>query len=91
MKVYVLQHVHSLHSGFEDVKFIGVYSSLEKARAAITRLSQKPGFSEAPDGFHTDEYQVDTDHWLEGYSADSENAPAAKKTTTSRKPSPARP
>jgi hypothetical protein len=68
MRVYVLQHVHSWEDGEEDVKFIGVYSSRENAQAAIARLSQAPGFSEAPSGFHIDEYQVDRDHWVEGYS-----------------------
>ena len=63
-KVYVLQHERVM----EDVKFIGVYSSRENAQAAIARLSRAPGFSEAPAGFHIDEYQVDKDHWVEGYS-----------------------
>ena len=67
-KVYVLQHVHSLEDGEEDVKFIGVYSSRENAEAAITRLRRAPGFSDAQDGFHIDEYQVDKDQWVEGYS-----------------------
>lgn len=65
--VYVLQHVHSLDDGEEDVKFIGVYSARENAEAAIRRLSQAPGFSDASDGFHIDEYQLDMDHWCEGY------------------------
>ena len=67
-KVYVLQHVHSVDDGAEDVKFIGVYFSRENAQAAITRLGQAPGFSEAPAGFHIDEYQMDKDQWVEGYS-----------------------
>ena len=54
--------------GTEDVKFIGVYSSRENAQAAMTRLSRVPGFSDALDGFHIDEYQVDKDQWVEGYS-----------------------
>jgi hypothetical protein len=66
--VYVLHHVHSFADGTEDVKFIGVYSSRENAQAAVTRLSQAPGFSEAPDGFHIDAYQMDKDQWVEGYS-----------------------
>jgi hypothetical protein len=68
MKVYVLQHVHSFQDGTEDVKLIGVYSSRENAQGAISRLSQAPGFSDAPAGFHIDEYQVDKDQWVEGYS-----------------------
>jgi hypothetical protein len=67
-KVYVVQHEHVREDGSEDVKFIGVYSSREKAQAAIARLSQAPGFSEALAGFHVDEYPLDKDHWVEGYS-----------------------
>lgn len=67
-KVFVLQHVHTFEDGAEDVKFIGVYSSAENAQAAIRRLSKAPGFSEAPAGFHIDEYSLDTDQWVEGYS-----------------------
>jgi hypothetical protein len=66
--VYVLQHAHALDDGAEDVKFIGVYSSRQNAQAAISRLRQAPGFSEAPAGFHIDEYQIDKDQWVEGYS-----------------------
>lgn len=68
MKVYLLQHVHLLEDGAEDVKFIGVYSSRENAEAAKTRLSQAPGFCDAAVGFHIDEYQLDKDQWVEGYS-----------------------
>ena len=67
-KVYVLQHVHSLDEGREDIKLIGVYSSRENAQAGIARLGQAPGFDDAPAGFHIDEYQVDQDQWVEGYS-----------------------
>lgn len=65
--VFVLQHVHSLEDGVEDVKFIGVYSTREKADAAVARLGRQPGFSETPEGFHVDEYRVDQDQWTEGY------------------------
>jgi len=68
IKVFVLQHVHSLDDGGEDVKFIGVYSSRENAQAAVTRLCRAPGFSDAPAGFHIDEYQIDKDQWVEGYA-----------------------
>ena len=65
--VFVLQHVHSREDGGEDVKLIGVYSSREQAQAAVARLGRQPGFADAPDGFHIDEYRVDQDHWAEGY------------------------
>jgi hypothetical protein len=53
--VFVLQHVHTREDGVEDVKFIGVYSSREKAQAAVTRLSHLPGFVDVPDGFNIDD------------------------------------
>ena len=69
--VFVLQHVHSREEGVEDVKLLGVYSSRDKAEAAMARLRRLPGFADAPDGFHVDEYRVDQDHWAEGYVAAS--------------------
>jgi hypothetical protein len=66
--VFVLQHVHSTEDDVEDVKLIGVYSSREKAQGAVARLGRAPGFSDAPDGFHIDEYHVDQDQWVEGYA-----------------------
>jgi len=63
-EVYVLQHENPKN---EDVKFIGVYSSRPAAQAAIRRLSKQPGFSKAIKGFHIDAYEVDKDHWTEGY------------------------
>lgn len=68
VSVFVLQHVHAAGGGAEDVKFIGVYSSREKANAAVARLSTLPGFAEPPHGFHIDEYVIDTDQWIEGYA-----------------------
>lgn len=67
--VFVLQHVHSSDRDEEDVKLIGVYSSREQAEAAVLRLSVVAGFSDARDGFHIDEYQLDRDHWSEGYAS----------------------
>ena len=65
--VFVLQHVHSAEDDVEDVKLISVYSSREKAESAVMRLRQAPGFLDTPDGFHVDEYDLDRDHWVEGY------------------------
>ena len=65
--VFVVQHVHEADDGTEDVKFIGVYSSRAAASAAVDRLSRRPGFADAVDGFHIDEHRLDQDHWVEGY------------------------
>jgi hypothetical protein len=76
--VFVLQHLHVLPSGEEDTKLIGTYSSKENARAAIDRLKLQPGFCDYPrlidplvddegSGFYLDEYELDKDHWREGF------------------------
>ena len=66
MKVHIVQHTHT-SKGTEDVKVIGIYSSMAQAEAAITRLRQQPGFRDAQAGFHVDEYRLDEDHWAQGY------------------------
>lgn len=65
---FVVQHVHELSDGSEDVKFIGVYSSRANAEAAVARLSQLAGFADATDGFSIDQYTLDRDHWTDGYA-----------------------
>jgi hypothetical protein len=67
MEVFVLQHVHILDDGEEDVKMIGVYSTHEQAASAIERLSTQPGFCDLPEGFEIDPYVLDEDNWAEGY------------------------
>lgn len=76
--IFVLQHVNVLPDGVEDVKLIGVYRSCMAARAAIERLKVQPGFCDHPrlvdpqtdneiSGFCLDEYELDKDHWKEGF------------------------
>jgi hypothetical protein len=75
--VFVLQHMHIFGPGDEDTKMIGVYSTEASALAAVFRIKDQPGFCEHPNvinandenwsGFHISEYDLDTDHWTEGY------------------------
>jgi hypothetical protein len=76
--VVVVQHLHVLPGGEEDVKLIGVYRSLEAAHLAVERLRAQPGFLDHPQivdperdsneqGFHISVYALDKDHWSEGY------------------------
>lgn len=51
----------------ERAKLIGVYSSELKASEAITRLRDKPGFKDHPDGFEVCRYLLNKDHWTEGF------------------------
>lgn len=67
MSVYVVQHVHEFDDDTEDIKFIGVYSTYQKAEEAVDRLKNQSGFCDTPEGFHIDLYEVDVDHWTEGY------------------------
>jgi homoserine kinase type II len=75
---FVVHHLHLLESGEEAVKLIGVFSSSERARAAIRRLRRKPGFRDYPalvdpkkegddQGFTIDEYPIDQVHWSAGF------------------------
>ncbi|MEO7330934.1 MAG: hypothetical protein ABI193_20330 [Minicystis sp.] len=66
--VHVVQHVHESEDGQEEsVKFIGVYETAEGAERAVERLRAQPGFKDAPDGFAITEYELNRDHWTEGY------------------------
>jgi hypothetical protein len=77
--VFVVQHLHLLPHGEEDVKLIGVYTSRAFAVAATERLAQHPGFSDFAEivdpavcptdaqGFYLSEMSLDLDYWSEGY------------------------
>jgi hypothetical protein len=67
MKVFLVQHARTTQDEEEDVKIIGVYSSEEMARSAIKRLSSKPGFADPGGEFFVDAYDLDRDHWEEGF------------------------
>ena len=76
--VFIVQHLHTLAHGEEDVKFVGVYRSRQAASEAVNRAKNLPGFCECPrlvdpqvdddpNGFYIEEYELDTDHWREGF------------------------
>ena len=64
--VHVLHHSYEA-SDTEETKLIGVYSSREAADRAVERLREQPGFRERPDAFTVDEFELDRDHWAEGF------------------------
>lgn len=67
-KVFILQHERpETKYRMEDVKLIGAYSSEASAQAAIERLRTQPGFRDYPDDFTIDAYEIDKDHWSEGF------------------------
>jgi hypothetical protein len=67
--VYVLQHSYEL-DGCDETKLIGVYSSLTSAEGAKHRLRLQPGFRDHPEEFSVDAYDLDIDHWTEGFVTD---------------------
>jgi hypothetical protein len=46
---------------------IGVYRTEDDAKAAIARLAGKPGFVNHPDWFEICRYELNADHWTDGY------------------------
>jgi hypothetical protein len=64
--VFLLWHVHKVDDTDEE-KLIGVYRSEQDAKAAIQRLAKKPGFVTTPDGFQYEKYELNRDHWTEGF------------------------
>ena len=48
MILYIVEHLHILYDDVEDIKFLGVFSTKEKAEKAIQILSKQPGFKDFP-------------------------------------------
>ena len=67
--VFVLEHVHELEDGHEDVKRIGIYSSQTKAEAALLLVKEQPGFRDFPEGFSISEWRIDPEQvgWPQGF------------------------
>lgn len=79
--VFVLEHLHTHDNDEECWKRIGIYKTREEALEAIQRVNMQPGFSDYPNiidwdstecknGFNIDEYELNEDHWAEGYVTD---------------------
>jgi len=65
--VYVLQHSYVL-DGCDETKLIGVYSSTASAESARQRVRLQAGFKDHADDFAVDAYELDNDHWVEGFT-----------------------
>lgn len=65
--IYLLWHVHETSFGDDEEKFIGAYSTEEKAKEAITQLKTQPGFKDYPDDFLIDPCTIDKTQWPEGF------------------------
>jgi hypothetical protein len=64
--VHLLWYIRGVDDA-DDELLIGVYRTETDARAAIERLRGKPGFSTFPDGFQVRPYELNRDHWIDGF------------------------
>ncbi|MBV9144312.1 MAG: hypothetical protein JO065_00250 [Acidobacteria bacterium] len=70
--VHLLWFVKEMPEGHEDIELlIGVYSSEPEARAAVERVKDRRGFADFPQGFQIHPYQLNRDHWTEGFIVES--------------------
>jgi homoserine kinase type II len=65
--VWLAWHEHE-SDGASELKLVGVFSTRERAEAAIEARRGKPGFVDHPDGFEISSYVIDGDAaWLDGF------------------------
>ena len=71
--VHLLWFVKEMPEGEEDIELLtGVYSSEEEeAKAAIERVKNQRGFVDFQQGFEICPYQLNRDHWTEGFVRDA--------------------
>lgn len=69
MEVYLVSHTHvdDRFDKGEDVKLIGIYSSIDEAKSAIERKRSYEGFKDHMNGFEISTYTLDKDNWSEGF------------------------
>ena len=66
--VFPLYHEYERPNGYAESKGLGIYSTREKAAAAIERYRILEGFRDYPDGFVIYETTLDKDEaWTEGF------------------------
>jgi len=77
-RVFLVRHTREIYDGIDDIKFIGVYSTEEKAQLAIEHAKTLPGFKETQDGFHVEGLLLNRSDWLSGFVT-VHGAPKRKK------------
>jgi len=67
--IHLLWFAKEMPENQEDIELlVGVYSSEGEARAAIDRLKDKRGFADFREGFQICPYEVNHDHWTDGFA-----------------------
>ena len=65
--VFRLTHTQEFIDGREVVRVIGIYSTKKEAENGCAKVSKLPGFKDYIDGFYIERYEINLDHWIEGY------------------------
>ena len=65
--VYEIKYARDLSDDVTDVKFVGVFSTREKANEALEEVKKLPGFAQYPECLLVTEVEVDLDHWTYGF------------------------
>ena len=70
--VYELTHEYEMPEDENGVIYdittdIAIYSTEEKALAAMERLKKHPAFKKHPEGFEIGKTEIDKDYWTEGF------------------------
>lgn len=65
--VFSVSHYYTIHNFLDDERYIGVFSSLEKAEKAIEELKNKPGFKDHQNDFNISELDLATLLWSTGF------------------------
>jgi hypothetical protein len=63
---FVVFHEYEDDNG-EQTKFIGIYTTKEKAEAAVDSLRKMPGFADYPRDFSIEFHIFDRAGWTEGF------------------------
>jgi hypothetical protein len=64
---FVVFHEYEDENRDEQTKFIGIYTTKEKAEAAVDSLRKMPGFADYSRGFSIDFHVFDRSGWTEGF------------------------
>jgi len=66
-RVQLLWFVQEREDGEDTELLIGVYRTEEDVKSTIERLKGQPGFVDFPEGFISERYELNKDHWTEGF------------------------
>ena len=68
MKLYLVGHYYDdLDENLYYHRIIGVYTSKKKAEEAVRYHRLLPSFQNYPNGFYIDLYELNQDHWEDGF------------------------